>query len=405
MSAICGPRRAQAQCEYQATVIQPAPCPIFGIVNLWARGISNAGHVVGWRWNCSLNDDIAYLWTAEGGMVDIPFPAGTTSRRAEDVNGSGRIVGSANFPNDGLGVIAFLYDSAFGQPIDLGTVPGGNVSEALAVNDLGQVVGYGQHNVTGNPPFTPFLWQEGVMTVLQLPSGPQAVASDINDKSQVVGWMGTSNVIGGDSHAYIWQAAVVTDMGHAPGAFASEATAINNAGQVLVVAKFQYDQSSPVVVRSFLWDAGRWIDLGLLPGFDRCAGIDLNDAGEVVGYCTKSAQPSAMDPFVWHNGVMASLDDLLVTPGAAASIAWAVNQDGQITAIGGYLDDPAALLLTPVNKHVGDLDHDCSVGFNDFVMLLAAWGPCHHASPCEADLDADGAVGVVDFLILLGNWG
>jgi hypothetical protein len=112
-----------------------------------------------------------------------------------------------------------------------------------------------------------------------------------------------------------------------------------------------------------------------------------------------------MDPFVWHNGVMASLDDLLVTPGAAASIAWAVNQDGQITAIGGYLDDPAALLLTPVNKHVGDLDHDCSVGFNDFVMLLAAWGPCHHASPCEADLDADGAVGVVDFLILLGNWG
>lgn len=402
-SAICGLRQAQAQCEYEATVIQPAPCPIFGIVNLWARGVSNAGHVVGWRWNCSLNDDIAFLWTPQGGMVDIPFPAGTTTRRAEGVNGAGRIVGSAGFPNDGLGVLAFVYDSPNGQLRNLGTLPGGNVSEALAVNELGQVVGYAMNISTGIPPSTAFLWQDGAMATLELPVGPHAVALDINDRGQVVGWMGQASVM--DSHAYVWQGGVATDLGKSPGAFASQATAINDAGRVLIIGLYQQGPSAPVLWRSFVWDRGVWTDIGLLPGFDKCAGLDLNEAGQVVGYCTKSAQASVIDAFVWQDGAMTPVNDLF-SPGfdGDASIGYGIDESGQIIATGGYGDDPAALLLTPPNQPLGDLDHDCSVGFNDFVMLLAAWGPCPPAGGCEADLNADGAVGIVDFLMLLSNW-
>jgi YVTN family beta-propeller protein len=55
---------------------------------------------------------------------------------------------------------------------------------------------------------------------------------------------------------------------------------------------------------------------------------------------------------------------------------------------------------------LGDIDLDGTVGVNDFLLLLAAWGPCPDPpAPCPADLDGDGMVGVNDFLILLANWG
>ena len=50
----------------------------------------------------------------------------------------------------------------------------------------------------------------------------------------------------------------------------------------------------------------------------------------------------------------------------------------------------------------GDVDGDGEVGINDFLDLLAAWGP-NPGHP--ADLDGDDAVGISDFLQLLANWG
>jgi len=49
-----------------------------------------------------------------------------------------------------------------------------------------------------------------------------------------------------------------------------------------------------------------------------------------------------------------------------------------------------------------DLDDDGSVGINDFLALLAAWGP-NPGHP--ADFDGDGSVGITDFLALLETWG
>ncbi|MHC4216996.1 MAG: hypothetical protein ACYSU7_00935 [Planctomycetota bacterium] len=52
-----------------------------------------------------------------------------------------------------------------------------------------------------------------------------------------------------------------------------------------------------------------------------------------------------------------------------------------------------------------DLNGDGSVGVNDFLILLGAWGPCGDCANCPADFDGDCIVGVTDFLILLANWG
>ena len=49
-----------------------------------------------------------------------------------------------------------------------------------------------------------------------------------------------------------------------------------------------------------------------------------------------------------------------------------------------------------------DLDGSGDVGINDFLALLAAWGP-NLGHP--ADFDGDGDVGITDFLELLANWG
>ena len=51
---------------------------------------------------------------------------------------------------------------------------------------------------------------------------------------------------------------------------------------------------------------------------------------------------------------------------------------------------------------VGDIDGDGVVGIIDFLLLLAAWGPC---AGCPEDLDQDGVVGIIDFLALLAAWG
>lgn len=54
-----------------------------------------------------------------------------------------------------------------------------------------------------------------------------------------------------------------------------------------------------------------------------------------------------------------------------------------------------------------DIDRDGAVDVDDFLALLAAWGPCPAPCPpaCALDLDGDCAVGVDDFLALLASWG
>ncbi len=54
-----------------------------------------------------------------------------------------------------------------------------------------------------------------------------------------------------------------------------------------------------------------------------------------------------------------------------------------------------------------DITGDGTVGVEDLLALLAAWGGCPPPCPptCPADLDRDCAVSVVDLLQLLAAWG
>ena len=54
----------------------------------------------------------------------------------------------------------------------------------------------------------------------------------------------------------------------------------------------------------------------------------------------------------------------------------------------------------------GDLNDDGIVGINDFLILLAEWGPCADPCPpfCLGDIDENCDVGISDLLLLLANW-
>jgi probable HAF family extracellular repeat protein len=94
------------------------------------------------------------------------------------------------------------------KAIDLGTLPGGAISNAFGVNDHSQVVGVSQ--TTGN--FNRgFLWTKKTgMTDLGILGGNFSSAQAINDAAQIAGQAETSNA----AHAFLYKApAGMQDLG------------------------------------------------------------------------------------------------------------------------------------------------------------------------------------------------
>ena len=396
--------RSYGQCEYDVTIIQAPDCLPFGSQPTFGTGVNSAGELAGYYCVCLCESDQAFGWTAEAGLVELAMPPGAISSRASGINDMGWSVGNFCVPGDGFGDLGFLHDGV--KVISLGTLPGGTFSKPQAINIAGQVVGYWGNNVKGDPAKAAFLWHDGVMTDLSPElRTPNSSAFDINEAGQIVGWMGDSQFT---AHAFIWEDGLVTDLGVIPGGLTGEGRAINSLGQVAGQGLIESPEDASLVLHAVLWNDTEAIDMGTLPGTTFSRALDLNGQAEVVGYCNNPLLTD-LTAFVWQTGVMTDLNELIPSDvGITMKVASAINNAGQIT---GWASTSAgsvvAVLLTPIEPPVGDLDGDCHVGINDFLMLLAAWGPCPDPCPpsCPADLDCDGDVGINDFLILLAGWG
>ena len=150
-------------------------------------------------------------------------------------------------------------------------------------------------------------------------------------------------------------------------------------------------------------------NLGLFPGFQEATATGITDSGQVVGANLGIGVPRP-GPFIWQDGVMTNLNDLI--PAAKSHNSQllvfghgvAINEGGQILLeafVFSDQNDAFVAILTPVRETTGDITGDCRVGVPDLVRVLSDWGPC---DACPSDLNEDGIVGMEDLELVLTSW-
>jgi probable HAF family extracellular repeat protein len=149
------------------------------------------------------------------------------------------------------------------------------------------------------------------------------------------------------THAYRWQAGVLTDLGTLQGTdsdLSCGAAWINDRGWI---AGFSYvggidPFSGMPASRSVLWKNGQIVDLGNL-GEDFGGATALNNHGQVVGFSWNGipnpvgifGNPTENRAFLWQNGVMQDLGTLCEANGVCGvdAGAFAVNEKGQVAGV------------------------------------------------------------------------
>lgn len=179
-----------------------------------ASGINSAGVVVG-RANDASETPHAFMYV--GNVMHDLGQGG-----ANAINSAGQIVGF-----NGAGHAALFTD---GSSVDLGTLPGDSASNAVAINQNGQIVGY---SYTSGGPLHGFIDDDGTMHDLGNLGGQGTEATGINDLGQVVGGSTTASDA---SDAFIYSNGVMTDLNTLidpdSGWQLTEAEGINDLGQI-----------------------------------------------------------------------------------------------------------------------------------------------------------------------------
>ena len=249
--------------------------------------------------------DMAYAVTAIATVTDLgnlgEYPTGTA-----DMNANGWVVGSSRVTT--CCSHGFLWQGT-GSLVDLGSLY--DVSSALAVSDNGVVVGWTE---TPYASAVAFRWTEaGGMEDLGTLGGALSASYDVNAAGAVVGYSTMPQGIS-TRHAFLWtDADGMVDLGVLPGTTSSEASLINDAGEVAGTSG----------TRAFIWQSGTMQDLGTLGG-SSAAPRDLGEGGHVVGQSTTAG--GVPHAFRWISGTMQDLGTL----GGQQSGAEAVNATGVV---------------------------------------------------------------------------
>jgi hypothetical protein len=356
---------------YRVTAIGP---------DLQSFGMNERGDIVGRKLlNGSLG--VAFVATLGGAVEELPVPAEWLGSDAYAISDQGVIVGAVStvgVASIGSRAAAWFPTTKGYEFVLLGALPGHQYSTALAVNNLGDIVG-------GSGGIGLAMYSNAVLFtapgVTDLPG--ISIAADVNDSRTVVAG---NNLLDLDTMA-------VTTIPLPPGNWQGmQAGDINNVGGICgYVAGFSGCSTFPIK-----WEPGPgWTFLG------GCAtttsATSLNDQGDAV-------------TFVYNGGFGVVFEGAgytnvgsLIAPGQGNWLLTglgSINNARMLTAAGKELPNGVSTLLRLVPIVVGDLDGDARVNAADLTILLSAWGNFGG----DADLNGDGPVDAADLSVLLSSW-
>ncbi len=296
--AAMAPLAAAAAPRYAVTEITSG----IGGDQYYAIDLNNAGAMTGSFYTGVGYETQAFLY--KNGITSNIGPVGSRGWR---MNNAGDVVGTVNgtaalFKN---GTVQYLEQSD------------GVTSYATAINDKGQIVGT---KSSGADQRIAFLYENGVMTDLNVPRSNYTFGQGINNAGQII--------LDSSLGAYLYQNGSYTKMESPFGPdYHTRAVGINDHGVVIG----GYGDWSMTGVGS-VYENGRMRSLGRLPDRWDTAPSDINNAGQIVGH----AHDDGYDPlaFIYENNVLTDLNTLIdPTDGYRLAYADAINDVGQILAL------------------------------------------------------------------------
>ena len=246
----------------------------------WSRAVdlNDQGQAVGIS-STAAGQTHCFMWAA-GVMTDLGTLGGAACNVA-DINNHGQIVGDstpAGAPSEYY-AHAFLWEG--GTMTDLTPDRGPDHSScATAVNELSQVIGAQGYCFGGSP----FLWTNG--TIIDLSDGGQGLErlDALNDHGQVVGYgYRQCNCQPGlppyccTLDALLWDSGILIDLGIQEGRWYNTRTLLNDRGQIVL------SPNNWGATQLYLWQNGVLVPFEL-PGGSPTIASAINDAGAVVGY-------------------------------------------------------------------------------------------------------------------------
>ena len=288
-----------------------------------------------------------FVWDGSA-LSYVGIPNGTSRSDMLGVNNLGEAVGKSGltFENGE----AILWHP--GGPLEsLGTL-GGSRSAGLSINDSGQIVGWSK--LEGDEESRAFLYEDGTMSALPVLGGTQAQAEWINASGQIVG-TSTTDDDGLQQFGVLWEEGEIFRL---PPVFPGEnnlANFIHDNGDIAGSVRIPGDGG--FVRRGAIWrDRGVLLTLGTLADgsgaepFATSWASGVNASGEIVGMSVNAA--STLVPFVYRNGVMTELTELMPEPWVASFVgSGAINDAGQIVVSAFRPGETSrAVILTPATS-------------------------------------------------------
>ncbi len=213
------------------------------------------------------------------------------------------------------------------------------------------------HDPTCVPPqvlqFKAVVWGPKEGEIQQLPGyrdDPDTAGTAINDEGQVVGISGTCDVAVGAfsaKHAVLWENGSVTNLGSLGGKGWNTPVSINNRGQIAGFSDLPGDVKDGVLTanfHAFLWTKEHGMqDLGTLSGDNVSEATGINEQGQVVGVSFPSSHA-----FIWQDGKMTDLNALIPSDSHLALISTGdINDRGEITGQACVVSNGACTSETP----------------------------------------------------------